>query len=187
MSSDDASSTVTYTSVSSGSSEPSAWGIPLVNAGEIPNVDPYEEVAQHGQAHPLSPAYVPDPMELDEHVPLYVPEHPEHHDSSEEDMPVEDQPDAEDADLHGFLADSDSMEDDTDADSIDYPDEPEDGEDDDEDPEEDPSEEHESEDEEAKEDEPFEDSDETEPFEEDETAVTPPSPGRRRARITIRP
>ncbi|GJT55348.1 hypothetical protein Tco_0990402 [Tanacetum coccineum] len=40
MSSDDASSTVTYTSVSSGSSEPSAWGILLVNAGEIPNVDP---------------------------------------------------------------------------------------------------------------------------------------------------
>ncbi|GKC75914.1 hypothetical protein Tco_1126688 [Tanacetum coccineum] len=182
MSSDNASSTVTYTSVSSGSSEPSAWGIPLVNAGEIPNVDPYEEVAQHGQAHPLSPAYVPDPMELDEHVPLYVPEHPEHHDSSEEDMPVEDQPAAEDAELHGFLADSDSMEDDTDADSIDYPDEPEDGEDDDEDPEEDPSEEHESEDEEAKEDEPFEDSDETEPFEEDETAATPPSPGRRRAK-----
>ncbi|GJY56091.1 hypothetical protein Tco_0455206 [Tanacetum coccineum] len=109
MSSDDASSTVTYTSVSSGSSEPSAWGIPLVNAGEIPNVDPYEEVAQHGQAHPLSPAYVPDPMELDEHVPLYVPEHPEHHDSSEEDMPVEDQPAAEDAELHGFLADSDSF------------------------------------------------------------------------------
>ncbi|GJY68106.1 hypothetical protein Tco_0471088 [Tanacetum coccineum] len=187
MSSDDASSTVTYTSVSSGSSEPSAWGIPLVNAGEIPNMDPYEEVAQHGQAHPLSPAYVPDPMELDEHVPLYVPEHLEHNDSSEENMPVEDQPDAEDADLHGFLADSDSMEDDTDAGSIDYPDEPEDGEDDDEDPEEDPSEEHESEDEEAKEDEPFEDSDETEPFEEDETAATPPSPGRRGARISVRP
>ncbi|GJR76963.1 hypothetical protein Tco_0089328 [Tanacetum coccineum] len=184
MSSDDASSTVTYTSVSSGSSEPSAWGIPLVNAGEIPNVDPYEEVVQHGQAHPLSPPYVSDPMELDEHVPLYL---LEHHDSSEEDMPVEDQPAAEDAELHGFLADSDSMEDDTDADSIDYPDEPEDGEDDDEDPEEDPSEEHESEDEEAKEDEPFEDSDETEPFEEDETAATPPSPGRRGARITVRP
>ncbi|GKG36694.1 hypothetical protein Tco_0444372, partial [Tanacetum coccineum] len=54
MSFDDASSTVTYTSVSSGSSVPSAWGIPLVNAGKIPNVDPYEEVAQHGQAHPLS-------------------------------------------------------------------------------------------------------------------------------------
>ncbi|GKG41765.1 hypothetical protein Tco_0473516, partial [Tanacetum coccineum] len=99
---------------------PSTWGIPLVNAGEIPNVDPYEEVAQHGQAHPLSPAYVPDPMELDEHVPLYVPEYLEHHDSSEEDMPAEDQPAAKDDELHGFLADSDSMEDDTDADSIDY-------------------------------------------------------------------
>ncbi|GKC03794.1 hypothetical protein Tco_0995404 [Tanacetum coccineum] len=162
-------------------------GIPLVNAGKIPNMDPYKEVTQHGQAHPLSPAYVPDPMELDEHVPMYVLEHPEHHDSSEENVPVEDQPDAEDADSHGFLADSDSMEDDTDADSIDYPDEPEDGKDDDEDPEEDPSEEHESEDEEAKEDEPFKDSDETEPFKEDETAATPPSPGRHRARITVRP
>ncbi|GJY16222.1 hypothetical protein Tco_0386644 [Tanacetum coccineum] len=180
MSSDDASSTITYTSVSSGLSEPSAWGIPLVNADEIPNMDPYEEVAQHGQAHPLSPAYVPDPMELDEHVPLYVPEHPEHHDSSKKEMPVEDQPAAEDAD-------SDLIEGDTDADSIDYPDKPEDGEDDDEDPEEDPSEEHESEDKEAKEDEPFEDSDETEPFEEDETDATPPSPGRRRARITVGP
>ncbi|GJR27563.1 hypothetical protein Tco_1103795 [Tanacetum coccineum] len=73
------------------------------------------------------------------------------------------------------------------ADYIDYPDEPEDGEDDDEDPEEDPSEEYESEDEQAKEDEPFEDSDETEPFEEDETTTTPPSPGRRGARITVRP
>ncbi|GJT21117.1 hypothetical protein Tco_0891054, partial [Tanacetum coccineum] len=135
----------------------------------------------------MSPAYVPDPIELDEHVPLYVPEHPEHHDLSEEDMPVEDQPAVEDAKLHGFLADSDSIEDDTDADSIDYPDEPEDGKDDDEDPEEDPSEEHESEDEEAKEDEHFEDSDETEPIEEDETFATPPSPRCRGARITVRP
>nr|GFB07472.1 hypothetical protein [Tanacetum cinerariifolium] len=44
-------------------------------------MDPYEEVAQQGQVHPLSPAYVPDPMELDEHVPVYVPEpeHPEYH------------------------------------------------------------------------------------------------------------
>ncbi|GKA93975.1 hypothetical protein Tco_0815961, partial [Tanacetum coccineum] len=98
--------------------------------------------------------------------------------------PVEDQPAAEDADSRGFLADSDSMEDDTDVDSIDYPDETED---DDEDPEEDPSEEHEYEDEEAKEDEPFEDSDKIEPFEEDKTAATPPSPRRRGARITIRP
>ncbi|GKC81404.1 hypothetical protein Tco_1137121 [Tanacetum coccineum] len=86
-----------------------------------------------------------------------------------------------------YIADSDSMEDDTDADSIDYPDEPEDGEDDDEDPEEDPSKEYESEDEEAKEDESFEDSDEIEPFEEDETAAILPSPRRHGARITVRP
>ncbi|GJZ76049.1 hypothetical protein Tco_0640514, partial [Tanacetum coccineum] len=56
-----------------------------------------------------------------------------------------------------------------------------------EDPEEDPSKEYESEDEEAKEDESFEDSDEIEPFEEDETAAILPLPGRRGARITVRP
>ncbi|GJU47995.1 hypothetical protein Tco_1217550, partial [Tanacetum coccineum] len=66
MSSDDASSTITYTFVSSGSSEPSAWGIPLINAGEIPNVDPYEEVAQHGQAHPLEDSDETKPFEEDE-------------------------------------------------------------------------------------------------------------------------
>ncbi|GKE72551.1 hypothetical protein Tco_1534592, partial [Tanacetum coccineum] len=68
MSLDNASSIVTYTSVSSDSNGPSSWGIPLVNAGEIPDMDSYEEVAQQGQAHPLSPAYIPDPMELDGHV-----------------------------------------------------------------------------------------------------------------------
>ncbi|GKB50675.1 hypothetical protein Tco_0901428, partial [Tanacetum coccineum] len=125
-----ASSTVTYTSVSSGLSEPSAWGIPLVNAGEIPDVDPYEEVAQQGQAHPLSPAYVSDPMELDEHVPVYVPEpeHREYHIPPDDDIQFEDQPYAEDAsptaESPRYIADSDSMEDDIDADSIDYPDEP---------------------------------------------------------------
>nr|GEV60373.1 putative reverse transcriptase domain-containing protein [Tanacetum cinerariifolium] len=39
-----------------------------MNAGELPEMDPYEEVSQQGQAHPLSPVYVLDPMELDEHV-----------------------------------------------------------------------------------------------------------------------
>ncbi|GKE08126.1 hypothetical protein Tco_1411677, partial [Tanacetum coccineum] len=131
-------------------------GIPLVNAGEIPDVDPYEEVVQQWQTHPLSLAYVPDPIELDEHVPLYVPEYPKLHDSSEEDMPVEDQSNAEDANSRGT-----------------------DDEDPKEDPKEDPSEEHESEDE--------QDSDEAEPFEEDETAATPPSPGRREARVFVRP
>ncbi|GKE98408.1 hypothetical protein Tco_0021759 [Tanacetum coccineum] len=139
-------------------------------------MDPYEEVAQKGQAHPLSPAYVPDPMELDEHVPVYVlePEHPEYHAPSDDDVQVKDQPYADDAsptaEPPGYIADSDTIEEDTDEDSIDYPDKPgTDDEDEDEDPEEDPSEEHEPENEDAKEDESFEDSDETKPFEENET------------------
>ncbi|GJZ87749.1 hypothetical protein Tco_0659359 [Tanacetum coccineum] len=211
MSSDNALSAVTYTSISSDSDGPS-WGIPLMNVGELPEMDPYEEVAQQGQAPLLSPAYVPDPMELDEHVPVYVPdpEHPEYHIPSDDDMQVKDRPYANDAspiaESPGYITDSESMEED----SIDYPDEPEDDDedpeeddnedpeedpseehepkDDDKDPEEDPSEEHEPEDEDAREEEPFEGSDETEPFEEDETAVTsPPSPRHRGARISVRP
>ncbi|GJT17409.1 hypothetical protein Tco_0876115 [Tanacetum coccineum] len=165
-------------------------------------MDPYEEVAQQGQAPPLSPAYVPDPIELDEHVPVYVPEleHPEYLVPSDDDMQVEDQPYADDAspitESPGYIADLDSIEEDTDEDSIDYPDEPEDDdedpeEDDDEDPEEDPeedpNEEHEPEDEDTKEKEPSEGFDETEPFKEDETAVTPPPPRHRGARISVRP
>ncbi|GJY01574.1 hypothetical protein Tco_0359726 [Tanacetum coccineum] len=125
MSSNNASSIVTYTSVSSDSNEPSSWGIPLENAGEIPDVDPYEEVAQQGQAHPLSLAYVPDPMEFDDHVPLYAPkpEHPEHHVPSYDDSQAKDQPYVEDvsptAESPGYIADSDPMVDDTDTDSID--------------------------------------------------------------------
>ncbi|GJW46596.1 hypothetical protein Tco_0078242 [Tanacetum coccineum] len=69
-------------------------GIPLVNAGELPEMDPYEEVSQQGQAYPLSPAYVPDPMELDEHVLVYVlePEHPEYHVSTDDDIQDGDEP-----------------------------------------------------------------------------------------------
>ncbi|GKE87210.1 hypothetical protein Tco_1564685, partial [Tanacetum coccineum] len=170
MSLDNASSAVTYTSISSDSNRPS-WGIPLMNAGELSEMDPYEEVAQQGQAPPLSPAYVPDPMELDKHVPVYVPE-PEHHVPSDDDVQVKDQPYAEDAsptaESLGYISDSDSMEEDTDKNSIDYPDEPED---DEEDPEEDPSEEHEPKNKDTKEEEPSEGSDETEPFEEDETVA----------------
>ncbi|GKC09251.1 hypothetical protein Tco_1000861 [Tanacetum coccineum] len=187
-----------------------------MNADALPEMDPYEEVAQQGQAPPLSPAYVPDPMELDEHVPSYVPEpeHPKYHVPSDDDMQVEDQPYADDASLTaespGYIADLESMKED----SIDYPDKPEDDdedpeedddkdpeEDDDKDPEEDPSEEpeledndedleedlseeHEPEDEDTKEEEPSEGSDETEPFEEEETAVTPPPLGHHRARIS---
>ncbi|GKD91075.1 hypothetical protein Tco_1366582, partial [Tanacetum coccineum] len=56
-------------------------------------------VAQQGQTHPLSPAYVPDPMELDAHVLVYVPkpEHPKYHAPSDEDIQVEDQPYVDDA------------------------------------------------------------------------------------------
>ncbi|GJX50652.1 putative reverse transcriptase domain-containing protein [Tanacetum coccineum] len=44
-------------------------------------MDPYEEVAQQGQAAPLSPAYVPYPMELEPHIPVYISElvYPEYH------------------------------------------------------------------------------------------------------------
>ncbi|GJT91475.1 hypothetical protein Tco_1080320 [Tanacetum coccineum] len=56
-------STVSHTSISS-ESDPSAWDIPLMDAGEVPEMDPYKEVAQKGQAAPPSHAYVPDPMEL---------------------------------------------------------------------------------------------------------------------------
>nr|GEW45585.1 putative reverse transcriptase domain-containing protein [Tanacetum cinerariifolium] len=140
MSADNAPSAVTYTSISSDLDGPS-WGIPLMNADELLEMDPYEEVAQQGQAPPLLPAYIPDPMELDEHVPVYVPEpeHPEYQVPSDDDMQVEDQPYADDGSLiaksPGHIADSDLIEED----SIDYPDEPED---DDEDPKEDLKEDH---------------------------------------------
>ncbi|GJZ09570.1 putative reverse transcriptase domain-containing protein [Tanacetum coccineum] len=93
MSSDNASSTVTYTSISSDSNGLS-WGIPLVNADELLKMDPYEE-----------------------------PEHPEYHAPSDDDIQVEDQPYADDASLTtespGHIADSKSIEED----SISYPDE----------------------------------------------------------------
>ncbi|GJQ92998.1 hypothetical protein Tco_0004137 [Tanacetum coccineum] len=122
---------------------------------------------------------------------------------------IEDQPYADDASLTaespGYITDSNSMEEDTDEDSIDYPNEPEDGEEDDEkDPEEDPSEEHEPEDEDDDDgtndvdEEPTEDEEEehlaptdssvvpvvdhapsardTEAFKTDESAPTPRSP-----------
>nr|GEW58784.1 hypothetical protein [Tanacetum cinerariifolium] len=117
MSSDNASSAVIYTSISSDSNEPS-WGIPLVNASELLEMDPYEEVAQQGKTPPLLPAYVPDPMELDEHVPVYVPEpkHPEYHVPSDDDMQVKDQPYADDAspfaESPGHISDSKSMKED---------------------------------------------------------------------------
>ncbi|GKE88613.1 hypothetical protein Tco_1566088, partial [Tanacetum coccineum] len=64
-----ADSAVTYTSVHS---EARSWS--------IPSKDPYEEAArQLLEQAPHSPEYVPDPMELEDHVSVYIlePEHPE--------------------------------------------------------------------------------------------------------------
>nr|GEZ22195.1 hypothetical protein [Tanacetum cinerariifolium] len=132
MSSDNAQSVVTYTSISSDSDGPS-WGIPFMNAGEFSKMDPYEEVAQQRQVHPLSPTYIPDPMELDKHVPVHVldPKHPEYHVPSDDGIQVEDD-------------DEDPEED---------PSKEQEPEDDDDDLDEDPNEEHEPED--SDETEPF--------------------------------
>ncbi|GJR91776.1 putative reverse transcriptase domain-containing protein [Tanacetum coccineum] len=120
---------------------------------ELSEMDQYKEVAQQGQARPLSPAYVPDPMELDEHP------------YADNASPTAESP--------GYIDDSDSMEEDTDKDSIDYPDEPDDGkEDDDEDPEEDPSEEHETEDDDDDDDTDDEDEEPTEDEDEEELRLT---------------
>nr|GEU52265.1 putative reverse transcriptase domain-containing protein [Tanacetum cinerariifolium] len=167
MPSDNAQSAVTYTSISSDSNGPS-WGIPLMNADEFPDMNPYEEVAQQGQVYPLSPAYVLDPIELDEHMSVHVPKlkHPKYHAPSDDDIQVED--------------DDEDPEEDPKEDPI-KEHEPED---DDEDPEEDPNEEHEPEDEDAKE--PSEDSKESKSFEEDETALTPSPPRHREAPLGYR-
>ncbi|GKD48592.1 hypothetical protein Tco_1277568, partial [Tanacetum coccineum] len=152
-----------------------AKGIPRVNAGELPEMDLYKEVSQQGQVSPLSPAYVPDLMELEEHVPVYVskPEHPEYRAPSDDDIQVEDQPYADDAsstaESPGNIDDSDSMEEDTNKDSIDYPVELEDGdEDDDEDPKEDHTEENKPEDEYDDDDTDDEDKEPTKDEEEEE-------------------
>ncbi|GKF18413.1 hypothetical protein Tco_0063331, partial [Tanacetum coccineum] len=108
-------------------------------------------------------------------------EHLEYHAPSDDYIQVEDQPYADDAsptvESPGYIVDLDSMEEDTDEDSINYPDEPEDGEeDDDEDPEEDPTK-------------------DTKTFKTDESTPTPRSPQTRvpfsqirlcRARKTVR-
>ncbi|GKB27382.1 hypothetical protein Tco_0866783 [Tanacetum coccineum] len=57
-----ADSAVTYTFVHS---EARSWS--------IPSEDPYEEAAQQLlEQAPRSPEYVPDPMELEDHVPVYI-------------------------------------------------------------------------------------------------------------------
>ncbi|GJR52592.1 hypothetical protein Tco_1403113 [Tanacetum coccineum] len=54
MSSHNVSSAVTYTTISSDSDRPSR-GIPLMNAGELPEMDPYEEIEDQHYAADASP------------------------------------------------------------------------------------------------------------------------------------
>ncbi|GJV17769.1 hypothetical protein Tco_1363092 [Tanacetum coccineum] len=104
---------MSYTSISS-DFNPLAWGIPLIYANE--EMDPYEEVAQQGQAAPPSPAFAPDPIELEDHVPVYVPEPEEDpEEDSEEDLredpkedPEEDSSEDDDKEEEEHLAPADS-------------------------------------------------------------------------------
>ncbi|GKF60538.1 hypothetical protein Tco_0177324, partial [Tanacetum coccineum] len=122
--SDSEHSTVSYTSISS-DSNPLAWGIPLMDADEVSEMDPYKEVAQQGQVAPPSPAYAPDPIELEDHVPVYVsePVYQEYLALFDDEIPMEDQPLLGDASpvalLPGYIADSDLEEDEEDP--ADYP------------------------------------------------------------------
>ncbi|GJT44340.1 putative reverse transcriptase domain-containing protein [Tanacetum coccineum] len=76
-----ADSAITYASVHS---EARSWS--------IPSEDPYEEAArQLLEQAPRSPEYVPDPIELEDHVPVYIPEHehPEDLVPAEDEAPIE--------------------------------------------------------------------------------------------------
>ncbi|GKC89178.1 hypothetical protein Tco_1149827, partial [Tanacetum coccineum] len=58
----------------------------------IPSEDPYEEAArQLLKQAPRPSEYVPDPMELEDHVPVYIPEpeHPEDLVPAEDEAPIE--------------------------------------------------------------------------------------------------
>ncbi|GKB91550.1 hypothetical protein Tco_0963822 [Tanacetum coccineum] len=185
MSSDSASSEVTYTSISS-HGDPLAWAVDFFRLQE----------PDSPEAPPTSPNYVPGPEEPKQ-APLspdYVPgpEYPEYLAPSDEEVPVEDQPyavvDSPIALSPGYVADSDPEEDpeeDSKDGIIDYPADKGNGDDDD--SSDDDEEEEASEEEEDEHLAPADfvvapvidhvpSSEETEPFETDESAATPPSP-----------
>ncbi|GJY70596.1 putative reverse transcriptase domain-containing protein [Tanacetum coccineum] len=72
-------------------------GLPILpSSGQeswsIPSEDPYEEAArQLLEQAPRPSEYVPDPMELEDHVPVYIPEpeHPEDLVPAEDEAPIE--------------------------------------------------------------------------------------------------
>nr|GEX85888.1 hypothetical protein [Tanacetum cinerariifolium] len=74
-----ADSAVTYTSVHS---EARSWS--------IPSEDPYDEAAQQLlEQAPCSLEYVPDPIELEDHIPAHIPEHPGDLVPAEDEAPIE--------------------------------------------------------------------------------------------------
>ncbi|GKC42561.1 hypothetical protein Tco_1060283 [Tanacetum coccineum] len=198
MSSDSASSEITYMSISS-HGDPLAWAVDFFRLQE----------PDSSEAAPASPDYVPGPKEP-EQAPLsldYVPrpEYPEYLAPSDEEVPMEDQPyavaDSPIALSPGYVADSDPEEDpeeDFEDGPVDYP--ADGGDDDDDDSFDDDEEEEEAKEEEEEHLAPADyvvapvadhvpSSEETEPFETDESAATPPLPPayRTTARISIRP
>nr|GFD17359.1 hypothetical protein [Tanacetum cinerariifolium] len=127
-------SMVLYTSISS---PKRSW--------DIPDMDPYEEAALQAieqVAPPLSPAYLPDPIELDKHVPVYVlePEYPKYLELPADDIVAEDQPHADDvvptALSPGYITDLDPEEDPEEEENADYANEPKEEDPEEEDPEE---------------------------------------------------
>ncbi|GJZ45657.1 hypothetical protein Tco_0593253 [Tanacetum coccineum] len=65
---------------------------PEARSWSIPSEDPYEEAARQLLEQALrSPEYVPDPIELEDHVPVYIPEpeHPEDLVPAEDKAPIE--------------------------------------------------------------------------------------------------
>ncbi|GKE68996.1 hypothetical protein Tco_1527068, partial [Tanacetum coccineum] len=126
MSSDSASSEVTYTSISS-HGDPLAWAVDFFRRQE----------PDSPEAPPASLDYVPGPEEPEQAplLPDYVPgpEYPEYLAPSDEEVPVEDQPyviaDSPIALSPGYVADSDPEEDSEDG-PVDYPADGGDGDDD---------------------------------------------------------
>nr|GFD19622.1 hypothetical protein [Tanacetum cinerariifolium] len=61
-----------------------------VRSWSIPSEDPYEEAAQQFlEQAPRSLKYVPDPIELEDCVPVHIPEHPEDLVPAEDEAPIE--------------------------------------------------------------------------------------------------
>ncbi|GKA81238.1 hypothetical protein Tco_0787930 [Tanacetum coccineum] len=190
MSSDSASSEVTYTSISS-HGDPLAWAVDFFRLQDFDSPE----------ATPASPDYVPGPEEPEQAplLPDYVsgPEYPKYLASSDEEVPVEDQPyavvDSPIALSPSYVANSDP-EDSKDG-PVDYPTDGGDGDDDDDDDEKEEALEEEEDEHLALTDSvvaPVVDhvpsSEETKPFETNKFAATPPSPPacRTTARISIR-